>query len=409
MSSSCCPGAFQADITRPDYWNNHELAFEVDAVEIDVVIPTYNRCPSSIADECPLIWTLESLLGQEAVRIGRIIVVNDGSNDRTSEILDQFQTRFGRRLHVISDGTHRGSSRARNLGLQHCHSSLVLICDDDCQFTRLALAGLQLTYKLQKLRDPNCVAVHIAFYERALRPDRVVPAADIGFVDTRQGRYLTNLKCFPREYIEHPCWLDRSLALLAPLPINHLCGIFLASRQALLDCGGFPEDFSWRNGFAEELELSYRLTALGGSLYHQPDPKMFAVHYKVGWRDPVGIRCVSEQDELCCLGTTGQLAWRVWLANQPLANSGNRVDLEDWCYSKLIAYTVCFGRRSRPGAIRWMNSSWKTFVCENSQEFYGRSGAALTSREQRERIWRQAFTDSVRLLSQQRQEVSTLC
>ncbi|MCO6459344.1 MAG: glycosyltransferase family 2 protein [Pirellulaceae bacterium] len=373
-----------------------------------MLIVTRNRCPAAIDAMNPLAWLFDSLSQQENVTIGRVVVVNDGSTDFTLDVIRRYQDRLGAELLLVSDGRRRGSSQARNLGLRHCTADLVFLCDDDCQLTRHALGGLHQTYLLQKRRDPACAAVHLAFYQRAVRPEKLVASRQIGMVDERRGVFQTHLRSFPREYAHRPRWLDRQSALLAPLPIRHLCGVFLAERRAIAECG-FPEDFPWANAFCEELELSLRLLARGRTLYHQPDPKFFALHYKAGWQDPAGPATVPAEGEFRCFGSVGRLNSRILAADQPRLDSGNRVDLETWCYSKLISYLVCLGRRSRPGGLRWMKRGWRAFVRDNSDQFYGHSSTKIESSVERARLWQAALRDGLRFLAKQDPRSAPTC
>ena len=392
-----------SDYAWPDFWRSTAPPPLFGRSSIDVLITTFNRCPSSRTQEIPLAWALDSISRQRNSRIDRIVVVDDGSTDHTDEVLQRFQRRFGNRLVIVGDGKQRGSSAARNLGLLHCTADLVFVCDDDCQLTDHALYGLHRTYSLQKKVDPKCAAIHLAFYQRDIRPGKLVPQRRMGFVDVRKGIHYTQLKCFPLEYVGHPSWLDPESGLLAPFRINHLCGVFVAERQALVDCGGFPEEFVWPNAFCEELELSFRLLESGRTLYHQPDPKFFALHYKFGWNDPCEPRKIHAADEYRCFETVNLVISRIAISDRPALESGNRVDMETWCYSKLISYFVCLGIRSPKGAFRWMSRSHRTFVRDNASEFYGNSGKRILRPERRASLWELAFRDGLRFLSDARE------
>jgi glycosyltransferase involved in cell wall biosynthesis len=83
-----------------------------------VVLPSFNR-------ETKIARALESILSQSA-QPAEIIVVDDGSDDRTREIV---QT-FGSVVSLVSQ-TNRGASAARNVGLHLARSEWVAFLDSD--------------------------------------------------------------------------------------------------------------------------------------------------------------------------------------------------------------------------------------------------------------------------------------
>lgn len=88
---------------------------------VSIIIPAYN-CEQYIS-QC-----LNSLFNQSVSSI-EIIVVDDGSNDGTARILDDY-SKLEKRLKVfhVQNG---GPSRARNIGLSHATGEWVLFVDAD--------------------------------------------------------------------------------------------------------------------------------------------------------------------------------------------------------------------------------------------------------------------------------------
>ena len=70
---------------------------------------------------------LPSALGQEAVEL-EVIVVDDGSTDATSRVLEELQEP---RLRVIRHATPRGVAQARNAGIAAARGEWVAFLDDD--------------------------------------------------------------------------------------------------------------------------------------------------------------------------------------------------------------------------------------------------------------------------------------
>lgn len=89
---------------------------------VSVVIPTFNR--SWILGEA-----IQSVLDQTYQPL-EIIVVDDGSTDKTPELL---QT-FGQAIKVISQ-TNKGVSAARNVGIKRSRGDLIALLDSDDMWT----------------------------------------------------------------------------------------------------------------------------------------------------------------------------------------------------------------------------------------------------------------------------------
>lgn len=89
-----------------------------------VIIPAYNA-------EEHVAATINSVLGQ-TYKDFEIVVVDDGSTDRTSEVLESFGSQI---VHVTQP--NRGVSAARNTGFQHASGDLLALIDaDDLWFPR---------------------------------------------------------------------------------------------------------------------------------------------------------------------------------------------------------------------------------------------------------------------------------
>ena len=85
---------------------------------ISVIVPTFNR--ASWLSEC-----LDAILTQR-YRDFELIVVDDGSQDNTPEVLAQ----YAERVRMIRQ-ENRGVAAARNVGIQHAHGDYLAFCDSD--------------------------------------------------------------------------------------------------------------------------------------------------------------------------------------------------------------------------------------------------------------------------------------
>jgi len=90
-----------------------------------VILCTYNRAGL-------LKRTLESLAQQNiSPERYEVIVVDDGSDDETQELVRDMSSRHSW-IRLVSTGKNQGSSRARNQGLKSATGYYVLFTDDDC-------------------------------------------------------------------------------------------------------------------------------------------------------------------------------------------------------------------------------------------------------------------------------------
>ena len=95
-----------------------------------VLIPAYNA-------EDTLVRALASLQAQSEPA-WEAIVIDDGSSDRTLAVASQV---IDSRVRVLRMSTHRGVSKARNLGLEHAAGEWIGLLDADDEWlpTRLEL------------------------------------------------------------------------------------------------------------------------------------------------------------------------------------------------------------------------------------------------------------------------------
>ena len=91
------------------------------SVSVSIIVPCYNV--AAYLDQC-----MESLAGQSMEDI-EIICVNDGSSDRTAEILREWRNRDGR-VRVI-DRKNSGVSAARNSGMEAAAGKYIGFVDPD--------------------------------------------------------------------------------------------------------------------------------------------------------------------------------------------------------------------------------------------------------------------------------------
>src|SRR3990167_7427329 len=97
-------------------------------MKVSVVIPTYN-------EEKDIISCIKSLFNQTYKKF-EIIVVDDGSTDKTLDIIAQFK-----KVRVLKQN-HLGSGVARNLGAKYAKGQILVFVDADMTFDKDYLKNL---------------------------------------------------------------------------------------------------------------------------------------------------------------------------------------------------------------------------------------------------------------------------
>ena len=214
---------------------------------ISVIIPVYNG--EKTIKECLI------SLAKQTRKPDEIIVVDDGSEDRTKEIVKEF---VGKPVKLIEQ-KHKGPASARNLGAKKAKGKIVLFTDADCipnerwvsemtkPFEKKGVVGVQGVYRT-KQRDVIARFVQLEIEDRY---DRMRKFETIDFIGSYSAAY---------------------------------------KKDVFLKFGGFDESFPTASG--EDPELSFKLSKLGYKMvlnekaivYHKHVSSLSAYLKKKFWR-----------------------------------------------------------------------------------------------------------------------------
>jgi hypothetical protein len=173
-----------------------------------------------------------------------IIVVDNASTDGSqANILTEFPD-----VELIQLERNFGPSKARNIGLQHAQTELVLLIDDDVYLHPECIRILYETYDQYR---PDVVCPRIVFYP----DDHVIQCdgAEVYFIGTLKLRHT----------------LEPAIGYASnPVEVNAcISACLLVHRQHALSAGGFDEEFFF---YFEDLEFSLRMRILGYSIMCAP-------------------------------------------------------------------------------------------------------------------------------------------
>lgn len=184
-----------------------------------IILPTFNRAHT-------LPRALQSV-AQQTFKDFELWVIDDGSTDKTTELVQKFRTEFPKLNMHILHGPNRGVSHARNLGIQNSSAPWLAFLDSDDEW-------LPEKLKLQAEfinKNPESLVVHGE--EIWIRNE------------VRVNPMKKHKKSGGKIFIP-----SLELCLMSPSTIA-------IKRSVLNDIGGFREDFQ----VCEDYDLWLRITA----------------------------------------------------------------------------------------------------------------------------------------------------
>jgi glycosyltransferase involved in cell wall biosynthesis len=194
--------------------------------------------------------SLDSALAQTYPRI-EIIVVDDGSTDRTPGILADFARSHG--VQVINQD-NLGQSAALNRGLAAARGDYVKFFDSD------------------DLLDPGAVALQVAALESS-------PPGQLAYGEWARFHVEPTEAIF----VPHPGWHDSSpiewiVTTWSDTEPMYQCALWLIPRALLSRAGGWDE----RLGLINDFEFFTRLVLASSGVVHTPGARLY---YRSGLKD----------------------------------------------------------------------------------------------------------------------------
>jgi GT2 family glycosyltransferase len=202
------------------------------ARSVSIIIPTFNG--ATRIGSC-----LDALLRQTAGDDAEIIVVNDGSTDNTAEVVESYSG-----VRLITQ-VNAGPAAARNRGASEARGTIILFTDDDC----VPMPGW-LEAMLEPFEDADVVGA--------------------------KGVYRTRQKTLVARFVQID-YEDRYRLMSAHDSIDFIDTYSAAFRRdRFLEMTGY--DTSFPVACAEDIELSYRMSARGWKMKFVPNAVVYHTH-----------------------------------------------------------------------------------------------------------------------------------
>lgn len=207
--------------------------------KVSVIIPVYNE-QNSIS-EC-----LESLKHQTYENL-EIIIVDDGSTDKTNEIVKKFKVSL-----LVQN--HKGPGVARNLGAEKADGDILVFVDADMTF------------------DKNFVK------------DLVAPILENQTIGTfSKNEYVSNA-----DKIWSYCWnINRNAPKNKMLPTNYpdKAPVYRAIlKKEFVKVGGFELSGDYTDDWSLSEKLGKKSTVANGAIYYHKNPETFSeVWQQASW------------------------------------------------------------------------------------------------------------------------------
>jgi len=215
-----------------------QLGMSIEIMSVSIIIPTFNG--ASHIGNC-----LDALLNQTVEGDAEILVINDGSTDGTADVVARHS---GVRLITQSNA---GPAAARNRGALEARGTIILFTDDDCVPTPEWLAAM-----IEPFKDPSVVGA--------------------------KGIYHTRQRSLAARFVQIE--YEDKYRRMSDLPQIDFIDTYSAGfrRNRFLEMNGY--DTSFPVACAEDVELSYRMSARGWTMRFVPAAIVYHTHPDTLWR-----------------------------------------------------------------------------------------------------------------------------
>ena len=212
---------------------------------VSVLIPAYNE-EESIAS------TIKSVM-QSTYPIEEVIVLNDGSKDRTREIVEELMNHYSN-LKILNK-PNSGKADSLNKGFRMAKSELVVVLDADGQPEQVALANM------------------VGFFN-----DEKMAAVTGLIVPKNRSKFIEKLQTYEYPVI---AWTRKLLSYVDAIYVNP-GALSMYRREIILKVGGFDT-----SNMTEDIEMTWKLAYHGYKRQESLASKDYTVvpdNFKKWWK-----------------------------------------------------------------------------------------------------------------------------
>ena len=256
----------------------------MNKIEVSVIIPTFNKSSR-------LILMLKSIENLKAIDLCEFIFINDGSDDQTKDLLEEFKERNKKKISttIINNHSNLGRSVTRNKGLSVAKGSLIIFTDDDVilhpefiYYHQLAHQGHEnlvvhgriysLPY-LKFFKNPITGQLYSGEFPKGMLQSKIITLKM--FDDQTIEKYLKeNAKISKFESDIHELFSATTLEASHVRWIGFTGGNVSVLRTNLLKINGFDDSMGKVWG-SEDIETGYRLYLSGMKFKYEENAKNF--------------------------------------------------------------------------------------------------------------------------------------
>lgn len=315
-----------------------------DDESISVIIAAYN------AEEF-LPQAIESILRQTFTKF-ELIIVNDGSSDRTQEIIEDYMRQDSRI--ILINSPHFGTSSARNLGIHAAQYSWIAIMDAD----DISLPDRLAHQYTSSILFPEVTAWG-SWVHHIDENGKILSLQKQGAIS--EFDYIKSVTDGGIPYIVHSSWFIR--------------------KETIIKAGMYNEEFSQ----AQDLELLGRI-ALQGTVLAIPLP---LVQYRIHKTSASVKKFFSQQFYARCAHE--QFKYRLWRYPELTIEDFREIERQEIIFCKLNRYRVLLGQYCyKKAGVSYASR------CTFKLVLYLVAAIALRPNYAIPRLWRQRFSAEAR-------------
>jgi glycosyltransferase involved in cell wall biosynthesis len=235
--------------------------------DVTVVVPTYNRSKL-------LSYTLNSLARQQLAQITmEVIVVDDGSNDDSYQIVEKYSKLLNLKYYFQEDKGYRVAS-ARNIGISQASGEVIIFIDSGVIVGSRTIESHWCFHNAKQ--QPVAVIGYVyGFDQNDDAALKLIASIDLDSPDDSILQFNERKEHLDIREPSYQMYEDKIELLPAPWVFFWTCNVSVR-KASLLAVGNFDEKFNYRWG-VEDQDIGLRLYKNGVNIYLNREA--VSIHY----------------------------------------------------------------------------------------------------------------------------------